>query len=98
MPGTFPGRLRPIITDANAPVIVYGTQWCAETQKVRRYLDRMRVPYIYRDMDRDPEATRRVQAWTGGYASHPTLDVGGQILVEPSLEEVQQVLASTGLI
>ncbi len=98
MSGTLPGPYRPIITGASAPVVVYGTQWCAATQKVRRYLDRKGVPYTYRDMDRDPEATKRVQWWTGGYASHPTLDIGGQILVEPSLEEVQQVLASGGWI
>ncbi len=96
--GSRPGSSRPEISDAAPAVVVYGTQWCAQTQRVRRYLDRMGVPYTYRDMDRDPAATSRVEWWTGGYASHPTIQIGGNILVEPSLEELQNTLAENGMI
>jgi mycoredoxin len=86
------------ITDrATAPVIVYGTQWCAATQMVRRYLDRMGIPCVFRDMDRDEAATSQVKWWTGGYASHPTLQIGGDILVEPTMEELKWTLAQNGL-
>src|SRR5512135_479330 len=95
---TSPQRPRPPISDAGAPVVVYGTGWCAGTQRIRRYLDRLGVPYTYRDMDRDPEAANRVKWWTGGYASHPTLQIGGDILVEPTLDEVDRVLLRNGLI
>jgi mycoredoxin len=87
------------ITDQDAaPVVVYGTQWCAGTQMVRRYLDRMRIPYVFRDLDRDAAATNQVKWWTGGYASHPTLQIGGDILVEPTMEELKWTLAQNGLI
>ena len=89
---------RPALTDAAPGVVVYGTGWCAATQRVRRYLDRLGVPYTYRDMERDPSAASRVQWWTGGYASHPTIQIGGDILVEPSLDEIDQALARNGLI
>ncbi len=82
---------------AQAPVTVYGTRWCAATQMVRRYLDRLGIPYTYRDMDRDPEAKRQVQWWTGGYASHPTVQIGGDILVEPSMAELEGTLAQNGI-
>jgi len=81
-----------------APVVVYGTQWCAATQMVRRFLDRHGVPYTYRDMDRDPEATSQVRWWTGGNASHPTVQIDGDILVEPSTLELQRVLTRYGLV
>ncbi len=81
-----------------APVVVYGTQWCAATQMVRRRLDRLGIPYVYRDMDDEPSAAAQVRWWTGGYASHPTLQIGGQILVEPSTQELQWALAREGLI
>jgi mycoredoxin len=89
---------RPAISDRYAPVEVYGTRWCANSQAMRRYLDRAGVPYVYHDMEREPGATQRVQWWTGGYASHPTVQIGGEILVEPSLYELQSALAREGLI
>src|SRR5437016_11453948 len=34
---------------AAAPVVVYGTSWCAATQMIRRHLDRLGIPYRYVD-------------------------------------------------
>lgn len=90
---------RSAVADADhAQVIVYGTGWCAATQMVRRYLDRMGIPYVYRDIEADPAAASQVRWWTGGYASHPTLQIGGQVLVEPTTQEFQRALAQEGLI
>lgn len=82
----------------NVPVEVYGTNWCADTQKVRRFLDRQGVPYVYHNMEKDQSAARQVQWWTGGSLSHPTIQVGGQILVEPSLNELNWTLSRFGVI
>lgn len=79
-------------------IVVYGTRWCAASQTVRRYMDRLGLPYIYRDMENDLDAARRVQWWTGGTFSHPTLQIGGQILVEPSLDELDRALRRVGII
>lgn len=90
---------RPAITDASSTfVTVYGTNWCAATQMVRRHLDRLGVPYSYRDMDRDPSAAAQVKWWTGGYTSHPTVQIGGQVLVEPNTTELRWALHEAGLI
>lgn len=83
---------------ASVPVTVYGTRWCAATQFVRRYLDRLNVPYTFKDMDHDAEAASQVRWWTGGYLSHPTVQVGGDILVEPTSNELQSALARNRLI
>lgn len=80
-----------------AQVAVYGTNWCADTQKVRRYLDQQDISYSYRNMEADAEAARQVQWWTGGSLSHPTVQIGGQILVEPSLNELESTLSSFGI-
>jgi mycoredoxin len=84
---------RPAISDREAPVEVYGTSWCAATQMVRRHLDRLGIPYFYHDMERDPAAAQQVRWWTGGYFSHPTVQIGGNILVEPRLDELDLALA-----
>ncbi len=58
-----------------------------------RRLDRLGIRYVFRDMDDDPSAAAQVGWSTGGYAIHPTLQIGGQILVEPSTQELQWALA-----
>jgi mycoredoxin len=65
---------------------------------VRRYLDRLDIPYIYRDMEHDLDSARQVQWWTGGSFSHPTIQIGGQILVEPSVVELDWALRRAGIL
>lgn len=81
-----------------APVVVYGTRWCAASQMVRRHLDRLGVPYRYVDLEWDDGAASRVAWLTGGYVSHPTVSVAGEVLVEPTLGELEWALARAGLV
>jgi mycoredoxin len=81
-----------------APVVVYGTRWCAATQMVRRYLDRMGIPYRFVDLDTDRVAAAQVRWVAGGTLSHPTVSVAGQVLVQPSLEELNWALDRAGLL
>jgi mycoredoxin len=78
--------------NGQTPVTVYGTNWCGQTQWVRRFLQKAGVPYRYVDLERDPEAVARLRWLTGGTASHPTVAIGGTVLVEPSIEELADVL------
>ena len=81
-----------------APVTVYGTRWCAHSQLVRRHLDRLGVPYQYVDLEAHPRAAAQVRWLTGGYVSHPTVSVAGEVLVEPSIGELDLALERAGLI
>ena len=54
-----------------APVVVYGTRWCAASQMVRRYLDRKGIPYRFVDLEQDPLAAAQVRWVAGGTVSHP---------------------------
>ncbi|MDQ4078828.1 MAG: hypothetical protein M3220_21620 [Chloroflexota bacterium] len=46
---------------------------------------------MYRDMDRDPSAAAQVRWWVG-MEVNPVLYLDGEILVEPSLNEVAWAL------
>jgi mycoredoxin len=81
-----------------APVTVYGTNWCAHTQMVRRHLDRLGIPYHYVDLEASPEAVQQLKWLTGGYASHPTVSIAGEVLVEPSLDELNWALSRVGML
>jgi mycoredoxin len=65
---------------------------------VRRHLDRLGIPYRYVDLETDPEAAAEVRWLTGGYVSHPTVSIGGDVLVEPTLGELDWALERAGLI
>jgi mycoredoxin len=75
------------------PVVVYGRRWCAISQMVRRYLDRAGIPYEYIDLDVHPEAEARLAWMTGGRVHSPVVLAGGQVLVQPSVAELQWVLS-----
>lgn len=78
------------------PVVVYGTSWCAQTQMIRRYLERLGVPYRYVDLELHPELLPRLRFLTGGRLSHPVVYVAGEVLVEPSLRELEGALLRGG--
>jgi mycoredoxin len=65
---------------------------------VRRHLDRLGVPYRYVDLEADPGAAAQVRWLTGGYVTHPTVNVAGEVLVEPSMAELDWALERAGLI
>lgn len=85
-------------SDQQTAVVVYGTRWCAATQLVRRYLDRYGIQHVFRDLDHDQEAANQVRWWTGGFLSHPTVEIQGEILVEPLSNELNAALSKHGLI
>ena len=95
------GRYAPYgvrIAPQSPPIVVYGTRWCAASQMVRRYLERLGVPYRYVDLEEDPAAAMRLRWLTGGTASHPTVYVGGEYLVEPTLSELAWALERVGVL
>jgi len=44
------------------------------------------------DVDEDPQAAHKVREWNNGFLSTPTLDIEGQIVTEPSDEELTRLL------
>lgn len=74
------------------PVVIYGRRWCALSQMMRRYLDRTGIPYQYVDLDMHPEAEARLAWLTGGRVHSPIVSAGGQLLVQPSISELQWIL------
>ena len=79
-------------------ITLYGTLWCGATQRARRFLERQKLAYRFRNIETEPEAANQVRWWTGGDTSHPTLFINGEILIEPSIEALTGVLTRQGLI
>jgi mycoredoxin len=91
-----PARRRQRST-TEVPLTVYGRQWCGISQMVRRYLDRLGVPYEYVDLDRNPEIASQLAWMTGGRVRSPTIRIGDQLMVQPSTQELARALARYGV-
>ena len=79
-------------------VIVYGASWCEDTEATLKDLDSLGVPYEYVDVEGDPPAQAWVKQQNGGKQKTPTLDLAGQVLVEPDREELEKALRGAGLL
>ncbi len=76
-------------------ITLYGARWCGQSLQARRFLNHHSVPYTFVEVEDDPEAAERVQAWNHGHLSTPTIDIDGHILTEPSEEELSRALGLT---
>jgi len=85
----------PPIREEGSPwprIAVYGAYWCRDTARTRRFLNRHGIPYTLLDVDHDPQAADKVREWNQGHLSTPTLDIEGRIVIEPSDEELAELL------
>ena len=86
MPNRFPLPVPDVVT-------VYGAEWCGDCRRAKRYLDATATPYRWIDVDADPTAQAAVDA--AGYRSIPVIVTPtGQVLVEPSTDELANVIGT----
>jgi len=74
-------------------VTVYGTDWCADCRRTRRYLDATVTPYHWVDVAADSSVRGMLDA--AGYRAMPVVALPtGQVLVEPSDDELANVIGT----
>jgi len=65
-------------------VVIYGSSWCGYTVRALRQLDELGVDYKYVDVDKDSEAEQLIASWNNGRPIRPTLELNGDIFVNPA--------------
>jgi mycoredoxin len=74
-------------------VTVYGRELCGDCRRAKHYLEATATPYRWVDVDADPAAQALVDA--AGYRAVPVVVTPtGQVLVEPSTEELANVIGT----
>jgi len=64
---------------------MYGTLWCSDCKRAKKFFADQRVPYDFIDIDGDEEGMRKVEEANGGKHIIPTIFFDdGSVLVEPS--------------
>jgi glutaredoxin len=86
----------PSAVPSSPSVVIYGAEWCGPCHQVQAYLRSKGVPFVDKDIDKDPVAAsemRRKLAKVGRPAgSIPVIDIRGRILVGFNPQEVDQAL------
>jgi mycoredoxin len=70
------------------PVTLFTTEWCGYCRRLKRQMDDVGIAYSEVDIDVETHHGTRITAVTGGYRTVPTVEIGGRLLVNPSLDEV----------
>jgi arsenate reductase-like glutaredoxin family protein len=71
---------------AGKPVIIYGASWCSACAGAVAYLERRRIPYVERDVEKDASAGADLSALLASVGLPPTralpvVDVRGTVMI-----------------
>ena len=73
-------------------VRVYGADWCGDTVRTLRHLDKAGVSYDYIDIDKDGDGEKKVIEFNGGKRRIPLVEIGDKALSVPSASELDAEL------
>lgn len=84
------------MNDNTPEITLYGTTWCGDSRRTRRFLDEHHIPYNWVDIDQDAQTAQTVKGLNHGMRSVPTIVwKDGTFLVEPSNQELAKKLGIT---
>jgi thioredoxin reductase (NADPH) len=75
----------------NNKVIYYGADWCADCQMAKKFFADNSIDYIEHNIENDQVAQDEMVKLTAGNKAIPVIAYNGQILQEPSIEELENL-------
>jgi thioredoxin reductase (NADPH) len=73
-------------------VILYGAEWCAYCQSLKKFLDSSSVEYVYKDVDDSKTIVDEMLSLTDQNYLIPTLVVDGKPFQNPAHKDVAKML------
>lgn len=71
-------------------IIMYGTTWCPDCRRAKKFFDKYRIPYEWINISDDPESQVKVEKMNNGMRVVPTiLFPDGDIMTEPSNRDLR---------
>jgi mycoredoxin len=96
-PRVEPGLIRRVAHTgvmADTEIVMYARPGCPFCTMLRADLAAAGIDYRERDIWRDPEAAAAVRAVADGNETVPTINIGDVWLVNPTVDEITNVLRS----
>lgn len=78
-------------------IVVFGAQWCSDCRRTKRALDAAGVPYLYRDLEAEPEAADEAERISGRRHIPVVVLPGDVVLVEPSDADLMAAVEAAGI-
>jgi len=73
-------------------VKMYSADWCYDCKEMLSFFEQNQIAYTVYHVDRDKKAVKRLQTLCGGKKIVPTLEIEGKVFINPSINEIQQLL------
>jgi glutaredoxin len=73
-------------------VTLYSTTWCGYCKKARRWLASNGIPYIEKDVEKDPAGASEFRELTGGRGGVPVITVGQDVIRGFSERRLEQAI------
>jgi len=77
-------------------VVIYGAEWCGACHEAARYLRSKGIPYVDKDVEKDPDAAREMQQKLARSGLHegsiPVIDVRGKVMIGFNPAEIDAAL------
>lgn len=78
------------------PVILYTTTWCGYCKRARAYFNQKGIPFVEKDVERDPVAGQEAMVKSGGSGGVPVIDIDGTIIQGFDVMGIERALARRG--
>jgi thioredoxin reductase (NADPH) len=91
----FMARRAALLTAASSAIRVVGSRFSPESQAVREFLTRLRIPHEWMDPDHDPDVERLLREIGLTPAELPIAIVSGNVLRRPTTGELSEYLGLT---
>lgn len=78
-------------------IVVFGAEWCPDCRRTKRALDAAGVPYVYRDLEAEPEAANEAERISGRKNIPVVVLPDDVILVEPSDADLMAAVEAAGI-
>ncbi len=73
--------------------VIYGTEWCGDCTRSKKFLDENKIPYKWIDIEKNKEARNHTKQLNDGKTKVPTIIFEDEsILVEPTNKELAKKL------
>jgi thioredoxin reductase (NADPH) len=74
-------------------ITIYGTPWCSDCKRTKKFLGEQRVPYNWIDVEESSDGLAFIESAQDGGHNVPTVKFGdGDIMVEPSNADLARKL------
>ncbi|MGH2775093.1 MAG: glutaredoxin family protein [Actinomycetota bacterium] len=79
-------------------VTMFTTVWCGYCRRLERQMTEAGIAFRKVDIDAHQDCGDRIEAATGGHRTVPTIEIEGELLVNPSIAQVTAAVrgAATG--